>query len=661
MDMVEKNTEHTKSAKDTKGAKHINYPEHCSLEEARRILLAAFASHTCRTVEDIGIREALGRTLSGDVVSRRNVPHYTASAMDGYAVTAADTAGATPATPVLLEEGKFFWVNTGMPVEGADAVVMVEDTSVPEDERGVFAYRGLTQGENVRAVGEDVMNGQILAYAGDRVTPALVSLFLCAGIDRVAVHARPRTLFIPTGDEIVDRRHWFSGRPIPPGIVVDSNSEYASSLFALWSFPIDVHPILPDDPALLRETLARAVEEYDVVLVSAGSAKGKRDHSAEIFAELGRMLFRYVRMKPGRPAMAAEIEGKAVVCTPGFPMSCAVTLWSLVYPLLKSLSCEAVEGDAVSEAIGSGESVDAAFMVQHSSPAGVAEWLRVKLAEVGGTRYAWSLSAGASVLWALAESDGIALLDEGSLENTKGAGLTVRLTRKLDLSKRLLFQGSDDPAIGMLVSLVRREGMDFAIRAVGSMGGLAALGRGEAHLAAAHLLDPADGTYNTSYIRQFAGGRNWRRRLIFHREQGIIVAPGNPKGIEGFDDLASGRVVFENRQPGAGTRVLLDYMLRENGLKASDVPGYERVSITHMEAANKVASGVADATLGIKAAADALGLDFIPIAKEPYELVFAEDFDEHPASGALMRALDSEAWKTAVLRMGGYEWPDSEG
>ena len=189
------------------------------------------------------------------------------------------------------------------------------------------------------------------------------------------------------------------------------------------------------------------------------------------------------------------------------------------------------------------------------------------------------------------------------------------------------------------------------------MGGLAALGRGEAHLAAAHLLDVSDGSYNTGYIARFAAGRDWRRRLIFYREQGIITAPGNPKGIRGFADLASGEVMFENRQPGAGTRVLFDYMLKDNGLSAADVLGYGRISITHLEAANKVASGAADATLGIASAAAALELHFIPIAKEPYEFVFSEKFFEHPASGALIEAIESDEWRASVVRMGWYELP----
>ena len=632
--------------------KSTAYREHCSLKEAIDMLLREFAPGAART-EMVLPSEALGRTLAEDVVSRRNVPHYTASAVDGYTVTALDSAGATHATPVLLESGSFAWVNTGMPLLAGDAVVMVEDTSLAEDGR-LKIFKSLTQGENVRAVGEDVMAGQILAVAGDLVTPALISLFLCAAIADISVCARPRTLFIPTGDEIVDRESWLERENIPAGVVVDSNSAFARAIFERWGFEIDVHPILPDDPAQIRAAIEEAAKRYDLVLVSAGSAKGKRDHTADIFQDIGRMLFRAVRMKPGRPVMAANVGGKPVVCTPGFPMSCTVVLWSLVYPLLKTLANESLD-DALKKSMDATGTIEAQFMLQHSSPAGVAEWLRLKIASVNGQLMAWPLTAGASVLWALAESDGIALLDEETLECEKGSRVRIYMTKKVDLAHRLLFQGSDDPAIQLLVSLMRKCGMDLAIRAVGSMGGLAALSRDEAHFAAAHLLEPADGSYNTSYIEKFSAGRHWRRQLVFYRQQGIIIAKGNPKNIRNFEDLTKG-VVFENRQPGAGTRVLLDYMLKSKGFAAGDILGYDRQSITHLEAANKVASGVADATLGIKAAADALGLDFIAIAQEPYELVFAEGFETHEAASALLGAIASDEWRAKVERMGGYEW-----
>lgn len=634
------------------------YPEHISLSEAVDILIREFSSYKCQIIS-LEPGKALGLALAEDVVSRRNVPHYTASAVDGYVVRSHDTAGATGATPVTLDEGSFVWVNTGMPVEGGDSVVMVEDTSL-SDESGIaklIVSRSLTQGENVRAVGEDVMFGQIIATEGDEVTPALASLLLCAGIAEVSVRSKPRAIFIPTGNEIVDKTLWLANENEEPGVVVNSNAEFASATFAKWGYSLDIHLILPDDPDLISAAVAKATDEYDLVLVSAGSAKGKRDHSAEIFSSLGRMLFRYARIKPGRPVMAANISGKPVVCTPGFPMSCAVSLWSVVYPLLKTISGERLEEKYIPEAINSVGTTDASFLVQHSSPPGISEWLRMKLAEVDGDLKCWSLSAGASVLWALAESDGIAVIPESALEHEKGSRVEIMLTKHVDFSRRLLFQGSDDPAVQMLISRVRRHGMDLAIRAVGSMGGLAALGRGEAHFAAAHLLDPEDGRYNDSYIERFAAGRKWERTLLFYREQGLIVAAGNPKNVRGFEDLVTGSVTFENRQPGAGTRVLLDYMLRSKGLDASNVPGYDRQSITHMEAANKVASGVADATLGIKAAADALGLTFIPVAKEPYEFVFGESFVAHPAAATLLDALESEEWRASVTAMGGYEWP----
>ena len=637
----------------------VTYPEHCSLRDAARILTDTFADRTGRAAMPPG--DALGLVLAEDVISLRNVPHYAASAMDGYALMSALTSGATPATPVVLSRENFAWVNTGMPVGEADSVVMIEDTSEDDGQGAIKIFKSLVQGENVRAVGEDVTRGALLACRGERVTPALASLFLCAGIGEVPVITKPRTIFIPTGNEIISPERWLGGEQVEPGLVAESNSVYASAMFRNWGYELAVSPILPDDPEVIADALQRAARDYDVVLLSAGSAKGKRDHSAEIFRELGRMLFRYVRMKPGRPVMAAEINERPAICVPGFPMSCAVTLWSLVYPLLKVMSGGRVDADGneyVAEAIGSLGDLGAELTTNHSSPSGVGEWMRVKCALVDGKKLCWPLSSGASVLRTLAESDGIAVIPEESLEMPKGSGITIMLTRRVNLEKRLLFQGSDDPAFGFLVSFMARQDAELVIRAVGSMAGLAALGREEAHLAASHLLDASTGEYNTGFIEQFARGRKWRRMLIFNREQGIMTAQGNPKNIRSFEDLASGNIMFENRQPGAGTRVLLDYMLSDKKIAPSGLPGYNRISITHLEAANKVASGVADATLGIKAAADAIGLHFIPIAHEPYELVFSEGFDRHPAAKYLLDAIESAEWRDAVMNMGGYKFTD---
>lgn len=634
------------------------YPEHLELRAAWDLLEKNFAEISLSFAADVEISEALGLILRSDITAARNVPHYAASAVDGYALSAAATAGASAATPAAVPRGRYTWVNTGADLPAwADAVLMVEDSSLDGDT--LLVSRALTPSSNVRPLGEDVMAGQIIARESEKVTPAMISLFLNAGLEKVPVTRRPKTLFIPTGNEIISRERWLADEKPKSGTVAESNSLFIEASFKEWGFDVDISEILPDEPDILRERVEKGAREYDIVLVGAGSAKGDRDHTLEVLDSLGEVLFRWVRMKPGRPAMAAKIHGKPVICMPGFPMSTAVVLWSFVYPLLKL--CAGEKGgqyELIQEAIGTKDTWDTKLLVQHSSPPGIEDWLRVKVAMVGETLYSWALTSGASVLWALAESDGIALLPASALEREKGTDVKVWMTRKVDLDKRVLFQGSDDPAVQLLATPVKRRGGDLVSRAVGSMGGLAALSRGECHIAASHLLDEADGSYNDSFIARFAAGREWRRFLLFYRMQGIIVQKGNPKKINSFADLINGDYVFTNRQPGAGTRVLFDYLLKEHGKPASEIKGYAQQSTTHMEAANRVYTGLADATLGIKSAADALGLDFIPLAEEPYELVIPAEYMELPGIRALLDSLGDAEWRGRVGKMGGYRWPD---
>lgn len=635
-----------------------NYPEHVELSAAWEILGETFGGKIDGMKSRTGISAALGLVLREDITAARNVPHYAASAVDGYALDAAATIGAATATPVMLRAGEYSWVNTGADIpQWSNAVLMVEDSSLEDDK--LIVSRALTPSANVRPLGEDVMAGQIIAREGEIVTPALISLFLNAGLETVPVIRRPRTLFIPTGNEIIAKDRWLADNKPKAGTVAESNSLFIEASFRQWGFELDVSEVLPDVPEILRERVEKGALEYDLVLVGAGSAKGDRDHTKAVFESLGDLLFRWIRMKPGRPAMAAKIHGKPVICMPGFPMSTAVVLWSLVYPLLKQLSGEEVrQRERIKEAIGANETLTTKLLVQHSSPAGIEDWLRVKVAQVGDTLYSWALTSGASVLWALAESDGIAVLPAAALECEKGTDVAVWMTKSVNLSKRVLFQGSDDPAVQLLATPIKRRGGDFVSRAVGSMGGLAALSRGECHIAASHLLDEADGSYNDSFIERFAAGNKWERILLFYRTQGIIVQAGNPRSINSFTDLIKDGVVFANRQPGAGTRVLFDYYLKQYGKSPTEITGYAQQCTTHMEAANRVYTGLADATLGIKSAADALGLDFIPLAEEPYELVIPAEYMRLPGIKALLDSLGDTEWRGRVQKMGGYRWPN---
>lgn len=636
--------------------------EHVSLQEARKIILEAVREAGFPRIDRIPTQEGLGFVLAEDVLSRRNVPHYAASAVDGYALLAAETGGATPATVVRLPQDRFLWMNTGSPLpDWCDAVVMVEDTSLAEN-GDLLLSKALPPGANVRPVGEDVMKGQILARWGERVDPPLAALLLGAGVEEIPVYRRPKCLFLPTGDEICPIREWVATEEGPRGKVPETNSALLKGIFQEWGLDLEIHSVLPDAADLIREKLKEATQTYDLVLIGAGTAKGKRDHTAEVISAEGEILFRWVRMKPGRPALFGRVKDALVFGIPGFPMSAAVAAWSLVAPAVFSMSGIPVgemETDALlRRSLGAFESLRCEMMLPHSSPPGMEEWLRVKAAELIGKKSFWILSSGASTMWSMHEADGFALLPAETAECPKGTGVTVWFRQPVPWSRRALFQGSDDPAFTRIVTPVRKKGADLAIRPVGSLGGLAALARGEGHLAACHLLDGKTGRYNDAFIEEFANGEPWVRVLLYYREQGFLVAKGNPRELSGIVDLVEKEIRIVNRQPGAGTRVLLDWFLQEAGLERSRVAGYTTQAMTHLDAASRVASGVVDAALGIRAAADAFSLDFVTMAWEPFELVIPEKHLEHPGVKAVLESIRDPEWRRQVEAAGGYRWPD---
>ncbi len=610
--------------------------------------------------EEVEVEKALGRTLAEDVISKRNVPHYNASAMDGYSLSSADTAGAAPSSPVSLPPGEYEWVNTGGDVNPRfDSVAMVEDTSLDRSSGVLSVVSTLVAGENIRPLGEDVFLGQIIAREGDLVTPALNSLLGAAGVGAVKALPLPRTLYIPTGDEVIPLDEWIKTESPPAGKVGDSNSLLVKGYFDLWGFPLDRASCLPDDPDVLKAFLKENREKYDLILIGAGSAKGERDYTFSVMEELGSPLFRWLLMKPGRPASAADLGRALAVNLPGFPMSNAVILWSLVYPLLRILQKgDFDEAGILPEAIGARSEEEVSLLSSYSSSYGREEWVRFKCVEIGGEKKAYPLPSGASALWSLSETDGLALLPLETAERTKGAPVRLWFLREIEWKDRILFQGSNDPAFERIATFVKKRGAEVVMRSVGSLGGLAALSRGECHAAACHLLDPESGGYNTPYIKKMFGDEAEQivRQVVFFRRQGIMVRKDNPKNILSVADLGREDVSIVNRQPGAGTRVLLDYLLRSEGIAAEKVRGYEFCSATHFDAGNMVLRGLADAAAGIKSVADALGLDFIPLAEEPYELVYHKKDEDHPGIKALLDAMKDPGWRTLVDEMGGYRW-----
>lgn len=581
--------------------------------------------------------------------------------MDGFALSSASTAHAATSSPVFLRRGEFARLNTGGVLPASfDAVAMLEDVSLSDDGEELTVTKTLVAGENVRPVGEDVFRGQVIARAGERISPPLASLCATSGISSVSVQPLPRTLFIPTGDEIIPVEEWLSMTDPPAGKVGESNSFLVQGYFSRWGFPVDIAPCLPDNPEVLSDFLVKNAEEYDLLLVGAGSAKGEKDHTFSIFEKKGNPLFRWLLMKPGRPASAALLRRAVAINLPGFPMSNAVILWSIVYPVLQLLQKgDFDESSAIQEALGAAESEEMSLLVSCSSSPGKEEWLRLKCVEIDGKKMAYPLPSGASALWSLAEIDAVSLLPLESAELPKGSTVSMWTTRHIPWKERILFQGSNDPALERLPSFVRKQGGDLLLRSVGSLAGLAALSRRECHIAAAHLLHAETGEYNTPFIDDlFHDSETVVRKRVFFREQGFITKKGNPKKICGVRDLDREDIVLVNRQRGAGTRVLLDALLEEAGIHTTSIRGYNSLSPTHFESANRVALGFVDVALGIKSVADALDLDFIPVAEEPYELVYLKEFGSLPGLIAVLNALDDKEWRAAVLRMGGYRWAE---
>ena len=385
------------------------------------------------------------------------------------------------------------------------------------------------------------------------------------------------------------------------------------------------------------------------MMVNAGSSAGSRDYTAPVVEELGRLLVHGVAVRPGHPVVIGIVQSKPVIGIPGYPVSAVLTCELLVKPLLKRwLGVSSPERPRV----------EATMTRKVLSPMGEDEFLRVKLGCVGGKLVAIPVQRGAGIIMSLVRADGLVLIPRFSEGMDAGSTVTVELLRSPEeIENTVVAMGSHDLTLDLLASHLhsRYSGVTLSSSNVGSLGGLIALGRGEAHLAGSHLLDEETGEYNISYIRRYLPDTPVVVVNLVHRVQGLMVAGGNPKSITALQDLTRQDVTFVNRQRGSGTRVLLDYKLGEAGLDPATIRGYDREEYTHLAVAADVSSGTADTGLGIMAAARALDLDFVPLLKERYDLVIPRTYYESDLLGSLLTLIRSEEFRAEVEALGGYD------
>ena len=626
------------------------YLKKTPLIEARQLFLSAVDPARLGR-EEIPIDDALDRITAEPIFAKISSPHYHASAMDGICVRAEDTFGATEFVGKKLSladsdapaAGAFKYVDTGNALPAwANAVVMIEKVH-QLDTTTIEIFESVAPWNHVRLVGEDVVATELLLPRAHRLRPYDLGALLASGHTTVRVKARPRVGIIPTGDELIQ-----PGEEAKPGAVIDFNSAVLAAFVREWGGMPVKYPRAKDDPALLKAALQLAIDECDLVTIIAGSSAGEHDLTADVVADAGELLAHGIDVMPGKPAVLGQAAGKPVLGVPGYPVSAIVIAREILRPALEKF---------LSVASPTYPAVRAIVPRKIASHLGLEEFIRVTLGRVSKKLVAVPLARGAGVITTMVHADGLMRIPSLVEGLNAGEEVEVELLRPIaDIENTILCTGSHDLAIGVLEDQLklRHPEMKIAATNVGSLGGLLALQRGETHIAGTHLLDPDTGVYNIPDIQRTIPNVPVVLIHLAQREQGILVARGNPKSIRGLKDFVRTDVRFVNRQSGSGTRVLLDYQLRKLGIDGTSIAGYEREEFTHMAVGVAIGSGLADAGLAVRAAAHALGLDFIPVADEQYDLLVSRPFFESARGAELQEVIISAEFKRAVSALGGY-------
>lgn len=620
------------------------------LDEARKLFLDAFDWAALVGVEEIATSAALHRVTAQPVFAGWSAPAYNGAAMDGVALKAEDTFGASEERPQRLKVGQQVqFVNTGNSLpEGCDAVVMIEQVHQP-DPATVELNAPAFPWQHVRKVGEDIVTHEMLLPHHHRLDAADVAALMTAGVFTLQVLKRPKVAIIPTGGELVDWRE-VGQNPPAPGAILETNSLFLSGLVReAGGEPV----VMRRRPDVMEDIQAAVQEALDsdahMVVVNAGASAGSKDYTSHVIKSLGQVLVHGITVMPGKPTILGLAAGKPVVGSPGYPVSAWVCFDQFLRPALAMMQ---------------GQMPPARPQVQVTparrlpSKLGQEEFLRVHLGRVGDKVVATPLKRGAGTITSLTRADGILRIPAASEGLDEGQEAPAELLRPEEyLGRTLVVVGSHDVTLDILGDHMKRRApwIHMSSSHVGSMGGLMAIARGNCHLGGTHLLDPDTGDYNVSYLRKLLPDTPCRLVTLALRQQGLMLKKGNPKGVKELADLARPEVTMVNRQAGSGTRVLLDYHLQKLGIDPDAIKGYGHDEYTHMGVAVQVLSGGADVGLGVLAAAKALKLDFIPLMIERYDLCIPIAFWDDARVRVLLDTLQNPEFKNAVEAMGGYD------
>jgi putative molybdopterin biosynthesis protein len=575
--------------------------------------------------ETVGLDAAAGRVLADDVIAENDAPPFDRSSVDGFAVRAADTAGADAETPVRLrlngevlaagrapkltvQAGTATVIATGgMLPRGADAVVMVEQTEYGEDDQGAWVEiaKPAGPGQFVAAAGSDIGRGDTVLRRGQVLGAREIGMLAAVGRATVAVWRKPQVAILSTGDEITP-----PGEPLRPGAVYDSNAAVlAAAVTELGCEPLRLG-VARDDEEQLTALISQGLRA-DALILSGGTSKGAGDLTFRIVSRLTDpgVVVHGVALKPGKPLCLAVHHGKPVAVLPGFPTSAMFTFHEFVAPVLRALTGRPPETAA---------QVEATLPLRIPSERGRTEYVMVSLAQgADGALAAYPLGKGSGAVTAFGAADGFIAVPPQTEAVAAGTPVTVQLIGADVRPADLTIIGSQCLGLDRLIGRLMTAGLRVKVLGVGSMGGLAAARRGECDIAPVHLLDPASGVYNRPFL---ADGLT----LVpgYRRRQGLLFRPGDARFsgktaeaalAAALDDPAC---LLMNRNPGSGTRILLDGLLGQ-----ARPAGYWSQARSHNAVAAAVAQGRADWGMATEAAARLYSLDFIFVQDEAYDFI----------------------------------------
>jgi len=600
-------------------------------EEVIEILDGILLKYPYDEIETVSVYNSIDRISAEEQIARISSPFYNASAMDGIVVKSKDTYEASERN--LVEITDYKEVNTGNPIEdGYDAVIMIEDCIYKNDK--LFIKEPARTFQHIRPVGEDIVEGEMIIPRNKKITPIELQAMIAGGIVEVSVYKKPNVLIIPTGNEIIK-----DAKEIAKGKILDTNSHFVKYSIEKLGANANIKEVSCDDYDKLKNEVLNCTKESDLVIVGAGSSAGSKDFTKAVIEDLGEVLFHGISIKPGKPTIVGIVNNKIVIGLPGYPVSTYIAFDIVVKKIINHFLKQDTNISLVK----------AILSKKIYSSLKNEEYVRVKLGYVNDTLICTPLTRGAGITMSLVKADGLLVIPREVEGYDRLTSHDIRLLSSLDEVKRTIVSiGSHDLIMDYIDDLLSENHYRLSSSHIGSFGGVLAIKNGECHLAPVHILE--NGVYNDFLIEKYDLNAYLYKGV--ERIQGIAVKKGNPLNIKGIKDLVN--VKFANRQRGAGTRILLDYLLKEEGVNSSSIDGYDYELSTHMTVATAVSEGQVDAGLCIKSVAEMKGLDFIEVASERYDFLVDKGFAESDIFNKFINTIQSDDFKKKVEEIGGY-------